>query len=270
MNDPFIVMCAPNGARKSKADHSRLPVSPDELAECSVSILEAGASIIHLHVRDARGEHSLDAGRYSAAIAAIRKRTGSELVIQITTEACGIYTAAEQMQAVRDVRPEAVSVALKEICPDPAAEASAAKFYTWMNAENVMAQHILYSPDEVRRFESLRSRGVIDAERPFVLYVLGRYASSQTGDVGSLDDFIAASSADAVWAVCCFGQTESVAAERAAALGGHARVGFENNLLLPDGSAANDNAALVRIAAESGLHHARSPATADDVRSLFG
>ena len=176
MDSPFIVMCAPNGARKSKKDHPALPITPDELADCAESIADAGASIMHVHVRDDSGGHSLDVRRYRAAIDAIRARIGSRLVIQATTEACGIYQRDEQMALVRELRPEAVSLALREICPDESAENDAADFYQWLVSERVMAQHILYSPAEVQRFAYLRSRGVITDDSPFALFVLGRYS----------------------------------------------------------------------------------------------
>jgi len=132
-----------------------------------------------------------------------------------------------------------------------------------------MAQHILYSPEEVSRFESLRERGVICDEKPFVLYVLGRYATDLTGDIAELGRFIDSGSADTSWAVCCFGATEGEAASLAATKDGHARVGFENNLLLPDGGQARDNAELVQIAADAAVAQSRILATADDVRSMF-
>ena len=52
--------------------------------------------------------------------------------------------------------------------------------------------------------------------RPFVLFVLGRYASDLTGDVADLGDFAAAAADDTTWAVCCFGATEQAAATAAA------------------------------------------------------
>ena len=262
-------MCAPNGARRTRDDHPALPIGPTELADCAESILDAGASMIHVHVRDDTGGHSLDADRYRNAIGAIRGRIGEGLVIQATTEACGIYSAEQQMAMVKELKPEAASVALREICPDQEAESAAADFYAWTNAEKIMVQHILYSPEEVQRFEALRSRGVIGDEKPFVLFVLGRYTTTLTGDVSELQSFINAVSKNTSWAVCCFGATESEAVVRAAALGGHARVGFENNILLPDGTQAGDNAALIRVAANAGLHQLRTPASADDVRSMF-
>ena len=270
MSTPFVVMCAPNGARKTKDDHPALPIEPAELADCAAGILAGGASIIHLHVRDAGGAHSLDTERYREAIAAVRERVGDALVIQVTTEACGIYTPDQQMAMVRELRPEAVSVALREICPDDASESAATDFYAWMNDARVMAQHIVYAPEDLQRFAALRDRGVIPDPSPFVLFVLGRYSESLTGDVAELDAFIDATPPDVTWAVCCFGRTEHEAAVAAAQAGGHARVGFENNLWLPDGQVAGDNTALVEVAAEAGRRAGRTIATADDVRGMFG
>lgn len=266
MGEPFIVMCAPNGARKTTDDHPALPMNASDLADCAASVVDAGASIIHAHVRDEDGGHSLDVGRYRDAIAAIRNRVGDRLVIQVTTEACGAYAPAQQMAMVRELKPEAVSVALREFNPDQ--DRDAADFYSWLVDEGIFAQHILYSPEEVQRFETLRESGVIPDARPFVLFVLGRYTSDLRGDITELPAYIDAAKDGTTWAVCSFGNTEHQAAVNAANNGGHIRVGFENNLLLPDGSIAEDNSALVGVAAS--LAGSRVVATADDVRSMFG
>ena len=68
----FVVMCAPNGARRTRRDHPALPITPDELANSARAICDVGASMIHVHVRDEDGGHTLDVGRYRDAIAAIR------------------------------------------------------------------------------------------------------------------------------------------------------------------------------------------------------
>jgi len=260
-------MCAPNGARKMHADHPALPISAEELADCAESIVHAGASIMHVHVRDDAGRHSLDVARYQAATDAIRGRVGDDLVIQVTTEACGIYAPEQQLAMVKDLKPEAVSLALKELCPDDACEATAKDFFSWLEAEGILPQYILYTPDEVERFVRLRDRGVIPDKRSFVLFVLGRYSDDLTGDPAELRAFLTALDDDTEWAVCCFGRTEQQAARLAASAGGHARVGFENNVFLPDGHSASDNAAVVRLAAN--CRGERPIATATDVRNLF-
>lgn len=266
--NPFILMCAPNGARKTRSDHPALPITPLELADCAESILDAGAAIIHLHVRDESNGHSLDVDRYRRAIDAIRDRVSDDLVIQATTEACGIYRPEQQMAIVRELHPEAVSLALKEFCPDKAAEPEASTFFHELDERRVLAQYILYSPEEVERFVRLQQEGVIPERSAFVLFVLGRYSDDLTGKPQELDGFVTALDGRAEWAVCCFGRSEQAAVARAATMRGHARVGFENNLLLPDGSVAGSNADLVRMAADT--RGDRPLATADDVRQHFG
>ena len=75
-SDRVIVMSAPNGARRNHADHQALPMTAQESADDAVALLDAGVGVLHLHVRDADGEHSLDADLYRDAIAAIRKTVG--------------------------------------------------------------------------------------------------------------------------------------------------------------------------------------------------
>jgi uncharacterized protein (DUF849 family) len=262
-------MSAPNGARRGKEDHEALPITPGELAACAESVTDAGASMLHLHVRDEDGKHSLDPDRYRAAISSIRDRVGDRLILQITTETCGMYSPAQQMEAVRELKPEAVSLALKELCPNAESEASAAEFFAWLNAEGVMPQYILYSAEDVTRFTDLRQRGVIPDAWPFVLLVLGRYSDSLTGDPGLLEGYVEGLQQDVTWMVCCFGQTENNAVAEATRLHGHARVGFENNLMLPDSSVAPDNASLVQVAAKTGADSGRRVADANDVRQML-
>ena len=100
--------------------------------------------------------------------------------------------------------------------------------------------------------------------------MLGRYTAGQTSDPRDLLPFLEAHDGATLWAMCAFGAREAACAVTAIALGGHARVGFENNLLLPDGSVAPDNAALVRKAAAGSALCGRPIASADDVRRLFG
>jgi uncharacterized protein (DUF849 family) len=173
------------------------------------------------------------------------------------------------MAVVRELKPEAVSLALKELCPDADAEPAAAEFFAWLNTEHIIPQYILFSAEEVMRFTDLRSRGVIPDDRPFVLFVLGRYSDSLTGDPQLLASYVEGLQQDVCWMVCCFGQTENIAVTEAARLHGHARVGFENNLVLPDGSIAPDNAALVHLAAQTGGDAGRRIASVDDVRQML-
>lgn len=267
---PLTLAVAPNGARRSRADHPALPVTPAELARTAVECLDAGAAMLHLHVRDAAGRHSLDADAYRVAIDAVRAAVGLRLVIQVTTEAAGAYGPGEQMALVRALRPEAVSLAVRELVPDAAGERAAAEFFAWLADEPIGAQLILYAPDDVRRYRDLRARGVLGARDHSLLFVLGRHAGGAGAEPRELLDFLRAHEGDVPWAVCAFGPREHACCVAAAALGGHVRVGFENNLVLRDGATAPDNAALVAQAAEAARALGRPLATADDLRAMFG
>ncbi len=249
--NPLVVIAAPNGARLGKSDHSEVPLSTDEIADCALRLAQCGVAVLHLHVRDDDGAHTLDAGRYREAMAAIRERVADQLIVQVTTEAVGRYSPREQMAVVRALGPEAVSLALQELCPDQAAEPEAGEFFRETTGRGVWPQYILYSPDECRRFDRLRREGFFGVDRPFALFVLGRYATGREGRPGELDGFLETFEPRAFpWAVCCFGPQESIALRRAAEAGGHVRIGFENNQSLPDGTVARDNAELVRATLE--------------------
>lgn len=265
-----MIMSAPNGARRGPEDHPALPLSPAALADCAADLQAEGVSVLHLHVRDASGGHSLDPSRYRAAIVEIRQRVGDGMVLQVTTEAVGRYTRDEQMAVVRELRPEAVSLALPELCPDAAAEPSAARFYAWLQRERIWPQHILYSLRDVRRFEALRRRGLLGDGEQSCLLVLGRYAKNLEGDPDDLAELIGLLDTQAVsWTVCTFGRHENAAALAAAERGGHVRLGFENNLLLCDGTPARDNAELIAQFCRSMSHLHRRPATADEIRERW-
>ncbi|GJE83016.1 3-keto-5-aminohexanoate cleavage protein [Methylorubrum thiocyanatum] len=267
---PLILANAPNGATRTKADHPALPITAAEIARTAAEIAEAGAALIHVHVRDRAGRHLLDAEAYRAVTAAIRAEVGDRLVVQITSEAAGRYQSPEQMAVVRATRPEAVSLALREIVPDAGAEEAAAQFFAWARAERVLLQIILYTPDEVTRYRALKARGVLGAGEDFPLFVLGRYTPGQVSVPADLLPFLAeAGESLPLWSICAFGPRENACALAAAALGGHVRVGFENSLLAPDGSRAESNAAQMRRAADGARLLGRPLADADTARAMM-
>ncbi|MDE1150738.1 MAG: 3-keto-5-aminohexanoate cleavage protein [Azospirillaceae bacterium] len=274
--EPLILTVAPNGARRLKTDHPAIPLTVPEIAVDAAACLEAGAAMIHMHVRDNQGRHLLDADTYAQATAAVRAAVGDRLVVQVTTEAAGIYHPPHQMAVIRALKPEAVSLAIRELAPDAVHEKDAADFFAWLARERVMVQTILYSREDLARWHDLRRRGVVPDAPHFLLYVLGRYTAGQVSDPRDLLPFLepmagsTGNAGDVPWAVCAFGRRENACVLTAAGLGGHVRVGFENNLHLPDGMLAPNNAALVAAAAQGTRLMGRPLATADDVRARFG
>ena len=269
-SQPLIITSAPNGAYKQRSDHAQLPLTPESLAQTAKHCLDAGASMLHLHIRDAQGGHSLDVAGYRQARQAVRAAVGQAMVLQITSEAAKVYQAPAQMAMVRELRPEAVSVGLREVDQPEIGEAGLADFFGWLARERVMTQVIVYDVADMRRWQDLRARGVVPEAPWFLLFVLGRYSAGQTSSPNDLVPFVHAHTGGEPWAVCAFGKTEHACVSAAAALGGHVRVGFENNLYLKDGSLAPDNRALVAQAADAAHSLGRPLATAAQIRERFG
>jgi 3-keto-5-aminohexanoate cleavage enzyme len=235
------IMVAPNGARRGKADHPALPVTIPGIVATAAACHAAGAGGLHAHVRDAEGRHVLDAGLYRELIAEMARKVPG-MAVQITTEAIGLYGAPFQRQLVYELRPAMVSVALAEMLSD-GDEAEAMHFYRSCADAGIAVQHILYSPDEVRRLSALVESGVVPSQGLQILHVLGRYSAGQMSRPADLDaPLSAAADLPGDWAVCAFGPGETACLARAARLGGKVRVGFENSLWNADGTLARDNA----------------------------
>ena len=269
-SDPLIITVAPNGAYKQASDHAAIPLTAASLAITAKACLDAGAAMLHLHIRDVQGRHSLDEHGYRDALQAVKSAVGNEMVLQITSEAARVYQAPEQIAMVQALRPEAVSVSLRELDQPVVGEIGLAEFFAWLVRERVMTQVILYDVADLQRWQVLRERGVIPQAPWFLLFVLGRYTAGQTSNPRDLVPFVHAHTGLEPWAVCAFGATEHACVTAAAALGGHVRVGFENNLQLKNGQLAPSNAALVCQAKEAASSLGRPLATAFDIRQRFG
>lgn len=265
-----MIMVAPNGARRTKNDHPAIPLTGPEIAAETVACAQAGASVLHLHVRNNDGQHTINPDAYRQMLEHVGTVAGRTMVIQITTEACGIYSPQEQMDMVRRVRPEAVSLAMSEILPAGGDEGQVADFLSWLRSEKIAPQFILYTTEDVRSFLNLRERGIVPFTRPFLLFVLGRYLTDRASNPDDLEPFREAlGDVDLPWSMCAFGKNENACVGAAVAAGGHVRVGFENNIWRADGSLADSNCELVRNAADVVGAHGRTVMTADEARKFL-
>ena len=266
---PLLIGVAPNGARRDKSDHEAIPLTALEVANTAARCRLAGAGLLHLHVRDELGAHSLSAPLYREAMRQVRRMAGAQLLVQITTEACGQFGPLQQIAAVRGASPEAASFALRELFPNAHISQPVAEFFAWELGRGLSAQYILYEPAEVYFLQSLVESGILPVERAHALFVLGRNAADQQADPAQLDAFLEVWPAEWPWSACAFGRAELPVAERVIAQGGHVRVGFETSLEHPDGtlieSAEARVAQVVQLAAAAG----RPLATPQQVRDLF-
>ena len=263
-----LVAVAPNGVRCSQKDHPALPVTLNELVETAAACAQAGAAMIHLHVRDEYGEHSLDPVRYRHAITAIRERVGDNLLIQVSSEAAGRFTVHEQVAAIEKLMPGCISLGLREYIKDDATIESGACFLERLYRNQTLIQYILYSPEEVRWYEQLCEQGIIPGDIHMLLFVLGRYGQ-ESARPDQLRGYLDALQRPSPWMVCAFGPEELQVMKEAIKHDGHCRVGFENNLELANGRLAKDNAELVQTTARLVVDLNGKVADSDFARLLF-
>lgn len=262
---PLVLAAAPNGARAGKADHPALPITRDEIVEACLACVEAGATMLHVHVRAPDGRHILDAEAARALEAALLRRLGDRALVQTTTEAAGRYAAPEQAAFLRAARPRAVSLAWREIARPELSDSERAGLLAWCSREAVALQYILYDAADAAALDHAVRRGIVPDAEPRILYVVGRYGED-AADPEALDAFAPAS---ATWMACAFGAQGHSVLDAAARAGGHLRIGFENGFACADGRIARDNGDLVqdvlaRIPAN------RRPATPDESRRILG
>jgi len=237
------LMVAPNGARKTKADHPALPITLDEIIAEAISCYEAGADGLHLHLRDENGQHVLDAELYKEALAELRQAVPG-MVLQITTEAVGRYTPAQQRAIVEQVKPEAVSISLAEMLAGTETSIAVA-FYKHCAQAGIAVQHILYGERDLKLISGLLAEGHLEQEELQLLFVLGRYQQDQQSTPKDLDIFVEWLHLNCIepdWAACAFGLRETECLSAAHKKGGKVRVGFENSFWNADGSVASSNA----------------------------
>lgn len=243
------LMVAPTGARRSKADQPALPITDAEVIEATLACQAAGADGVHLHLRDDRGAHLLDAVRYRDLLDELTA-CAPDLYLQVTSEAAGRYGSEAQRAMMRQLQPEHVSVAMREMVRTADDWSAARDFYHWAVDAGVAVQDILYAPQEVCAFTQAGVRDDIPGPARQIILVQGSYADGSR-DATALEAYLAPLEESGLmpsidWMVCAFGSAETASLARAAALGGKARVGFENSLINADGTQAKDNAERVR------------------------
>jgi len=243
----YSLMIAPNGARRTTADHPALPVTAADLARTARACQLEGATAVHLHVRDDAQGHSLDPDRYRDALAAIAEQAPG-LGLQITTESAGRYQPAEQLACLQALRPAAASVAVREMAADPQV---ARRAYAFADEAGIELQHILYTPVCVAQLLDWHRDGTVQPTQNRVLLVLGQYApprDARPDDLPPLLTALKTGTSPENWqaSVCAFGPLEHRCLSAAKAQGLGVRLGFENSLCGEDGKPHADNAASLR------------------------
>ncbi|MGF1735734.1 3-keto-5-aminohexanoate cleavage protein [Photobacterium satsumensis] len=238
------IIVAPNGARKTKADHPALPMSQQEIIDEVIACRDAGAAMVHLHARDSAGKHSLEITENMRLYHALKEQVGDSILVQLTTEAIGQYSPEQQMALINAVKPEAASFALSELIPNDSYADNASSFFHATAEQGIIAQYILYSLKDLERYFTLLDQGLLPASNHHILLVLGRYDKHQTAIPQDLPALLQQRlfEHNKRWAVCAFGKYEHLCLAASMIMGGDIRVGFENNHVNHQGILASSNA----------------------------
>tara|TARA_B100000427_G_scaffold152018_1_gene126672 strand:- start:824 stop:1612 length:789 start_codon:yes stop_codon:yes gene_type:complete len=243
------LMVAPNGARPMKRDHPEVPVSVSEIVKTGKACFDSGAEAIHFHIRDKNGQHVLDSGLCKEALNELNKLV-PKMHLQITTEAVGKYSPEEMRKLAYEVMPPGISIGIREMIPSRKPTIEDVNLYQKLTEAKTKIQHICYEPEDVDLLSSLLDKAKISKNKTWCMFVIGHYTGkvSNPKNIFPFIEKLNKNNINADWAVCAFDKEEISCLKMAIKLGGKIRVGFENSLLMPDGSIAPNNETKVKAA----------------------
>ena len=239
------IMVAPNGARRSKSDHPKLPITIAELITDAIACKKVGAAAIHAHVRDNSGRHSLDIGLYRELMQEMEVAV-PDMLLQLTTESAGIYNPSDQRKILTELDANSVSVAIREFLADNELK-SASQVYYHALENGTDIQLILYDRNDIDLLARMVATKIIPSTRLQLLLVMGSYFNcpAKLEDLSPLLSYVERVIPGTDLAICAFGIKETQILSHTLKYGYKIRVGFENNLYNIDGQIASDNASRV-------------------------
>ena len=267
----LIITAAICGAEVTKEHNPAVPYSIEEIAREAKSAYEAGASIIHLHVRWDDGTPTQDRERFRIAMEAIKKECPDVIILPSTGGAVGM-SAEERLQPV-DLVPEMATLDCgtcnfggDDIFVNT--ESMIKAFAEKMKMVGVKPECECFDKGMVDMAVRLANKGYIEMPMHFNL-VLGVNGgiSATARDLTFLVDSLPKGS---TWCVTGIGKYEFDMAAVAITMGGHVRVGFEDNVYLDKGKLAASNGELVAKAAALAKLLGRDVATSAEARKILG
>jgi uncharacterized protein (DUF849 family) len=266
-----LITVAPTGAETAKSDAPALPVTPEEMAETAKACAAAGASVIHVHVRDADARPTLDLGRVREVIAAVRD--AADLVVQVSTG--GAVTDPEDARlAVLDCGADAASLTCGTV--NFGADVFMNRYgfierlYLEMRDREIVPEFELFDLGHVATMQR-----VLDKHGPpygghvhcdLVMGVPG----GMPGTAHALLSCVNALPAGVTFSATGVGRTTLPVMLAALAAGGHLRVGMEDTLTFAPGRPVADNAELVARAADLARLAQRPPIDVAAARAMLG
>ena len=267
----LLVTVAPTGAETSKADCPALPTTLRELVETAQACEEAGAAMVHVHIRDDDHQPTLELGRLTETVDALHRET--RLVVQLSTGG-SVHDPLEDRLRVLDAQPDSCSLTMgttnfgDDVFLNPWGFVT--DLYQLSQEREVVPEFEMFDLGHVQALHRLLGKyGLPYGGRVHCDLVMG----VPGGMPGTADALVAAVNAlpDAVtsWSATGIGRTTLAVALAALSKGGHLRVGMEDVLTLAKGVPVEHNAQLVERAVRLGALAQRKPMTPDEARDLL-
>lgn len=266
-----LITVAPTGAETSKESCPALPTTINELVETAVRCEAAGASMIHLHIRDANHQPTLEISRLSEAVDAVRQ--SSTLVIQLSTGG-SVHDPLDARLKVLDAEPDSCSLTMgttnfgDDVFMNPWPFVS--ELYQLSQQREVVPEFELFDLGHVAALHRLLDKhGLPFGEMVHCDLVMG----VPGGMPGTADALVAAVQAlphsTTSWSATGIGRTSLAVAFAALSKGGHLRVGMEDTLTLARGVPVTHNAELVSRAAQLAELAQRPAMSTTDAREFL-
>ncbi|MDY6952944.1 MAG: 3-keto-5-aminohexanoate cleavage protein [Thermodesulfobacteriota bacterium] len=267
--NPFMITCAVVGAELTKEDYPYLPTTPEEIAEAARGAVEAGASIIHLHVRDEKGKPSQDVAVFREVTKRIRQRC--DCIVQYSTGGA-VGTPLDQRCAPLKLKPDMATLSMGTMNFGPGVfentEETICTIAKAIQENGVMAELEIFDYGMMDTVERFLKKGYIP-ETFHVDFVLG-VPGGMGGDIKDLVLLKNRLRPNQTWTVAGLGRFQLPLSAHALAMGGHVRVGIEDNIYFRKGELATSNAQLVERVVRMAKELDRPIATVNQAKALLG
>lgn len=265
---PVMITAAMVGAEVTKAQQPKLPTTPQEIIQAAVECYEAGASIIHIHVRDSEGNATQDAGLFREVVEGIRARC--DVITQVSTGGAVWMTAEERLQSI-ECRPDMATLTTGTVNFGESVfmnnRALVETFARRLQQYKIVPEIEVFDMGMLDEALRLRGMGLISdpIQFDFVMGVPGAIGA----DPAHLMHMVRCLPSGSTWSVAGIGRHQLTLGVMALALGGHVRVGFEDNIYYRKGQLAESNAELVARIARIAREMDRPVATPDQAREIL-
>ena len=272
MSTPVIISVAITGSVPRKADNPALPVTPAEQVESTHQAFEAGATLVHIHVRAPDETPSSDPDLFRQVQEGVRKHCPG-MIVQFSTGGRGRTPA--QRSAALEFRPDMASLSTGSVNfpsivyenQPPLVDELASK----MKIHGIKPEIEVFDLSHIHGAKRLVDAGLMDrhAHLQFVLGVKNAMPAIERL-LRVLVEEARTALPDMTWTAAGIGRHQNEVADWALAMGGHIRTGLEDNIRIAKDRLASSNAELVEVATQLVVKHGRRVATPAEARAMLG